>query len=100
MRTLMSLLMFVGCGSLDDDGPPSPRRCEQLRDHLVGLQLQDIHIASGIDREAHRMAMTSALGNDFVASCTGKLVDSQVTCALDATESVVAAACASTPSRR
>jgi hypothetical protein len=86
-------ILVLACGSIEDEGPPDPRRCEQLREHLVDLQVREVHVATGIDREAHRRAMTAALGRDFVTSCTTRLVASQIRCALDATDPVAAAAC-------
>ncbi len=89
------IIIFIGCASSDGEEAAEPRQCERLREHLVDLQVADIHVATGIDREAHRRAMTSALGQSFVSSCTGKLTESQVQCALGAGDRLTAAACAS-----
>lgn len=59
------------------------------------MRLAEVHIATGVDREAHRVAMKAALGGEFVAGCTGKLTESQVSCALRATDGPGAAACSS-----
>lgn len=88
------IFMFVGCATSDSGGSAEPRQCERLREHLVDLQVADIHVATGIDREAHRRAMTNALGGDFVSSCTSKLTESQIECALGAGDRLAAAACA------
>lgn len=91
---LISCLLFVSCGggSSSDDVAEAPR-CEQLRDHLVEMQLVTVDPATGVDRAAHRKAMKQALGEDFIASCNAKLTDSQVDCALAAMDPSVAAAC-------
>jgi hypothetical protein len=86
--------VLVACTS-SDYGPADTQQCERLRDHLVDLQVRDIHIATGIDREAHRRAMTQALGSDIVASCAGRLTESEVECALDKSDPSAAAACSS-----
>ena len=91
--TLGVLLVLVGCVGSEDTESASVRRCEQLRDHLVDLQVGQIHIATGIDREAHRRAMVKSLGTDFMSSC-GRLTESQIDCALETRESVAIAACA------
>jgi hypothetical protein len=92
MRLLSTVaILLLSCAS--SDGPRKPQRCEQLRDYLVDLQVQDINVVTGVDRQSHRRAMSAALG-DAVATCVTKLSDSQVGCALDATSSTMAAACA------
>lgn len=86
----------VGCaGITDEDGVAARARCEKLRDHVVDLRLAD---ATGVDTNAHRVAMLHALGDDFVASCS-KLARRQVDCALDARDSAAAAACSSSSRR-
>jgi hypothetical protein len=91
MRQLSIAILVFSCAS--DGGPPEARRCEQLRDHLVNLQVRDIHIATGVNREAHRRVMTDALGDTFISSCTSKLTDSEVSCALETTDSASANTC-------
>ena len=84
--------VFVGCasGSDEDESLVAARRCEQLRDHVVELNLAD---ASEVDRAAHGEAMRRALGSDFVVSCGSKLSETQVKCALNAVNSSAVAAC-------
>lgn len=93
MRCCVLLLVLSACAS-EGNQPPEASRCTKLRDHLVDLQVSDIHVATGIDREAHRRALASALGDDFAATCTSTLTDAQVECALGASDAASAAACA------
>jgi hypothetical protein len=86
------IAMLVGCASSEE--PADQRQCARLRDHLVDLQLSDVHVAVGIDRAAHRRALAQALGPDFVASCSNKLTESQVDCALNTNDRAAAAVCA------
>ena len=93
MRCCVFLLALSACAS-EGNQPPEASHCAKLRDHLVDLQVADIHIATGVDREAHRRALTGALGHDFAATCAGTLTESQVECALGASDAASAAACA------
>jgi len=93
VRGALIVTLLLSCADNSDNGAAEARRCEQLRDHLVEIRLADVHIATGVDREAHRVAMKTALGGEFVASCTSKLTESQVNCALRATDTAGAAAC-------
>jgi hypothetical protein len=91
MRFPIVAMFVLSCAG---DGPPEVHRCAQLRDHLVDLQVRDIHIAVAADREAHRRAMIAAIGDGFVENCSTKLSDSQVSCALEASDRAAASACA------
>jgi hypothetical protein len=93
MRCCVAVVLMIGCAG-SESGTPEPRRCLELREHLVELQVDDIHFASGIDREAHRRALKQALGDHFVEQCTSRLTEGQVSCALGAADQAVAAACA------
>ena len=93
MRGYVWILVLSACAS-EGNQPPEASRCVKLRDHLVDLQVADIHVATGIDREAHRRALASALGDDFTSTCAGTLTEAQVDCALDARDASAAAACA------
>jgi hypothetical protein len=86
------LSVIVGCDGGEEEEGISTRRCEQVRDRLVDLRLAD---AAGVDRAAHRAAMTAALGTDFVTSCTHTLSSAQIRCVLDARDRGAADACAS-----
>lgn len=92
MRCCMLLLVLSACA--EGNQPPDASRCAKLRDHLVDLQVMDIHVATGVDREAHRRAFASALGEEFTTNCTSKLTESQVDCAIGASDAAAAAACA------
>lgn len=92
MRRLAVTLVLVIAGC-DDDRPEQPEltRCEQLREHLIDLRLED---AMHVDKDAHREALRTAMGADFDSSCS-KLDDAAIRCALQAPDSATAAACAS-----
>lgn len=92
MRCCMLLLVLSACA--DGNQPPEASRCAKLKDHLVDLQVMDIHVATGVDREAHRRALAGALGEDFTKNCTSTLTESQVDCALAASDAAAASACA------
>ena len=93
MRWFVLVTISMGCAGSSPDENPEPRQCEQLRDHLVDLQVAQIHIATGIDREAHRSALSKALGDEFLTACTAKMSASQVECALGAADATTAAGC-------
>ena len=86
----MALAVLTGCDGDDEVATPRLSPCEQLREHLIDLRLAD---AMHVDKDAHREAMRDALGTDFLASCE-KFGDETVACALAATDSSGAAACA------
>jgi hypothetical protein len=94
MRCCVLFLLFVSACASEGSQPPESTRCVKLRDHLVDLQVADIHVATGVDRNAHRRALAGALGDDFTATCTSKMSESQVDCALGANDAASAAACA------
>jgi hypothetical protein len=81
--------LLLSCGSAAEEAS----RCEQLLDHLVSLRVAEVHPASGVDRESHRRALTQALGADFLTSCSSSLSESQIACALGASDTSAAAAC-------
>jgi predicted protein tyrosine phosphatase len=87
---LLVLLLVASCDGERDIESTELTRCEQLRDHLIDLRLAD---AVHVDKAAHREAMRTALGDDFAASCS-KLRDDVIDCALGASDSTAAAACA------
>jgi len=86
---LVALALIASCGG-DDDVAVRQSPCEQLREHLVDLQLAT---GSNIDREAHRANLRQSLGRDFLATCA-TLSDAEVACALDAPDTSSATACA------
>lgn len=86
------LVLVFGCGTEEANESPDPTpatRCEQLRMHLVDLRLAGVE---SIDKEAHRRVHVDAMGNDFLTAC-GAMPDATITCALEAPDSVSAAAC-------
>jgi hypothetical protein len=90
---LLSVLA-LGCGAGDDE-VPTATRCEEVRSHLVDLQLADV-AAPEVDREAHRAAMTAALGEQFLTSCADSFRASQIDCVLGAADPRSATACVAT----
>jgi hypothetical protein len=89
------LVLALASGCSTTDAPADEARCGELRAHLVDLRVRDIHVATGVDREAHRKALTAALGDGFIANCTTKLEDTQVTCMLEAHDQPTATKCVS-----
>ena len=87
---LLLAIMSASCGSEDDGTAADARQCTRLRDHLIALRLSS---ASGVDKAAHQAAMTQAMGDGFIASCTTKMTAAQVACALKAADAAAAAAC-------
>lgn len=90
MRTLVfALVLAAGCSSDDGEEILTVSPCERLREHLIDLRLAD---AMNVDKDAHREAFRTALGADFLASCS-KLDEDAVTCAISAADAHTAAAC-------
>jgi hypothetical protein len=94
-RCIWIVILAVACsgGSDDSETEAVASPCEQLRAHLADLQLADVSPATEVDLAAHRSAMISALGEGFLASCARDFSESQVECAIAATDSAAAAAC-------
>lgn len=70
------------------------RKCMRYRDQLVGLRLSDLPAAHPDSvAAAHREAMTTALGNDFIASCVQNVGNAALECALAARDVSAAARC-------
>ena len=83
MRTLMfALVMVASCGGNDDQEISEATPCERLREHLIDLRLAE---AMHVDKDAHREAFRTAMGADFLASCS-KLDEDAVTCAISAAD--------------
>ncbi len=95
MNKLMfvALALVIGCDGDEDEPTPRLTPCEQLRDHLIDLRLAD---AMHVDKDAHREALRTAMGADFLAGCS-KLSDDAIRCSLEAPDSTTAS-CA--PARR
>jgi hypothetical protein len=86
---VVSCVVAASCASSEDAGTSDRKRCTALRDHLVELRLQQ---SGATHVEAHRAAMTAALGEDFVSRCV-ELPASEVRCALAAKDPTSALAC-------
>lgn len=91
MRCLWVFVLAAACAG--SSGPADQRQCARLREHVVDLQLADVHVAVGIDREAHRRALKQSLGDNFVANCSSTLTEDQVDCVLNASDRAAIAAC-------
>ena len=92
MRGTFALFVIsavLGCGTSEDSDETQARQCKQLRDHLVELRVP----ASHADATAHRAAMKTALGDNFVDDCAAKLTPSEVRCALEASDPARAVDC-------
>lgn len=74
------LLLIASCAA-NGDARAEVRHCEQLRDRLVENQLA---VTTGVDKAAHRDALRSALGADFVERCTQTMTEDEVDCVLKA----------------
>jgi hypothetical protein len=89
---LVFVLLATSCARQDAADAAS---CEKMRDHVIDLRLAD---ASHVDREAHRRALTHALGENFVSTCKSAMTGAQVRCVLGAADSKAADACVSSRS--
>jgi hypothetical protein len=83
---LFIVLATGGCGSSDE---PEVNPCERLREHVLDVSLADV---AGVDREQHRAALGASM-TTFVSTCTDRLSEHQITCALVAPTTVAIAAC-------
>lgn len=85
---LVFALVLAACASSEDPRDARTRQCAQVRDHLIDLRLAHAH-----DVDAHRAAMKQALGDRFVDECAASLTQTQITCALTASDAVAAIDC-------
>ena len=92
-KTLVMLALVASCSGDEPDVVLESARCEQLREHLIGLRLADAPPA--VDKDAHRGAMRQALGEAFMSSCA-QMSASNLSCALAATDTQSSMACSST----
>lgn len=84
------ILLLSSCGGADEE-ESAGSECERVRDRLIQLKLAD---ASGVDEQAHRNAMKTALGDDFLEQCNTALSSAERDCVLNATDAATAQACA------
>lgn len=91
MKTfLFALVIAAGCRGAED-GETTP--CQRLRDHLIDLRLNETN-SNKVDHGAHRKAMKRSLGDNFLRGCEQTITTTKLRCALDATDSTAATACA------
>lgn len=87
--TSAALTLLFACGGSEREAPQA--RCEQVREHMIGLQLS----SHGAARETHANVMRRAMGTEFVTSCVRSMKPAQVDCILAAKEAKAALACSS-----
>jgi len=83
------VFLIASCSS-GGDGRPGAKQCERLREHLIDNQLA---AATGVDKAAHREALRTALGTEFITRCTQAMTDDQVDCALKANDDTTLHSC-------
>jgi hypothetical protein len=62
-----------------------------LRDHVLDVSLADV---AGVDRAQHRTALEASMA-DFVATCSTRLSETQISCGLRAPTSTDLSTCMS-----
>jgi hypothetical protein len=87
---ILLLVNTVLTACATESGGVSRRDCERLRDHVIDLRLQSVTA----DREQHRAALTTSLGDAFVTECASATSDMHLRCALAANDEESLAACA------
>lgn len=90
MKVLVAAVLALGACTSSSNEPVSRRDCVALRDHLVELRLED----ATADREQHRAALVTSLGEAFVVKCQDSVSREQLRCSLSATSSQALSACA------
>lgn len=96
MRGAVVIALLVAACASDEEHAIDRKGCEQYRDHLVELRLHDA--SSTFDVQQHRAAMKQALGERFISSCEKQVSSSELRCALRASTSLEASACAKSTS--
>ena len=95
-RVLLCAALLAAC---TNEHRVTRQRCQQLRDHLIDLRLQQANPGGAsdpsLDLAAHRKVFERALGERFVTSCQQKLDVAQLDCELAAKDSTTANACGS-----
>lgn len=89
MRCVVAVFALIACTSSNDGEVAKAKRCELARDHLVELRLA----GTQADAEAHRAAITDALGTRFTEECVATLSRDQIDCALAAKDATRALSC-------
>ena len=86
-------LLLAACAPHQESETPEAR-CEKLRDHLVDLRIKDVRGATaGLDLDAHRAALTRALGSDFTSACATQMTDAQIDCAISSSTLAASTKC-------
>ena len=93
---LLCVLVLAACSH---ERRVTRQRCEQLRDHLVDLRLQQVGPNRPghppIDLTAHRRALQRALGEGFLTRCQQQIALAKLDCEFDAKDATTANACGS-----
>jgi hypothetical protein len=102
LRCWLILSLFAassgGLGCAEEVATTSSRAaCEELRDHVIDVQIRiATEHGGGLDedaREAHRRAMRTALGDEYLTRCAARTPEA-VACALRAETPEAVDACA------
>jgi hypothetical protein len=92
---LATLLLALG-GGCSSDEESRREQCERVRNHVVSLRLNDLPAVDEVGeqtREAHRSALTQALGDEFIGACEARYEKREIECALAARDVAAATTC-------
>lgn len=84
----ITALLVAACNG-DDESDKAGRteQCERLRDHLIDVRLAGSESLGTIELEKHRAILTTAMGAQFLETCSSTLSDQQIGCLLAAGKS-------------
>ena len=73
VSTFIVIIFVAACSTSDELAPPSAERCSLVREHAINMQLDTANAhGAGLSTDllaAHRDAMRTALGDDYVERC-------------------------------
>ena len=76
---LITLAVLASCGGSEPSGL-TRGDCERLREHMLDVRLGDV----SEHRDAHRVALRQALGDEFVTTCVASTSQRDVECQMAA----------------
>ena len=85
----MSGCLAVGCGSETSSAADPRQRCEQLREQLVSIQMQNVTA----DVEQHRASYRAAFDDRFLSHCIDEMPAEERDCAIAAKDAAALVAC-------
>lgn len=85
----IALVAGMGCGSESSGAADPHRQCTQLREQLVGIQMQNVTA----DVDQHRAAYRAALGDSFITRCVDEMSAEDRECELTAKDAAALLAC-------